>query len=72
MAPHVPGLMGEGGLGLIGAATAQRKELRWMRSVVEVSDRRAPGGSHPRGESVVLHGGSPDPATDFNPRSRER
>jgi hypothetical protein len=22
------------------------------------SDRRVPGGSHPRGESVVLHGGS--------------
>jgi hypothetical protein len=49
MAPHVPGLMGEGGLELIGAATAQRKELRWMRSVVEVSDRRAPGGKSPAG-----------------------
>jgi hypothetical protein len=48
MAPHVPDLMGEGGLGLIGAATAQRKELRWMRSVVEVSDRRAPNVSEQR------------------------
>jgi hypothetical protein len=38
MAPHVPGLMGEGGHRLIGAATAQRKKLRWLRSVVEVRD----------------------------------